>query len=270
MKCRQCGKKIEKDNRICPHCGYVHDLEASEIPSELTHLSIRQIRKRINRQFHFKKNSIFFHGYAPLLWLEPEFLLGTAHLAVALTDLQTIQRDHVLQVTIGRLIGKSCALGDSFHCEKLFRWLEGPCDQFQCGAADSLCGGRNGFLLFFQLPGAVQQTDVKLDTADEIGYLDGLQGKITGARFNKTIGHILAFINGKDNDRDIGVQLPKHLDALHSVDSGQMVIDEDDVGLLLLKQLQTGGNIPRGYRCPALKLKDRAKGKEDLFIVIDH
>ena len=59
MKCRQCGKKIEKDNRICPHCGYVHDLEASEIPSELTHLSIRQIRKRINRQFHFKKNSIF-------------------------------------------------------------------------------------------------------------------------------------------------------------------------------------------------------------------
>ena len=56
MKCRQCGKKIEKDNRICPHCGYVHDLEASEIPSELTHLSLRQIRKRINRQVKLKNN----------------------------------------------------------------------------------------------------------------------------------------------------------------------------------------------------------------------
>ena len=55
MKCRQCGKEFDQENKICPHCGFVHDLDHSDIPSELNHLSLRQIKKHLSRQHYLKK-----------------------------------------------------------------------------------------------------------------------------------------------------------------------------------------------------------------------
>lgn len=69
MKCRQCGKEFDQENRICPHCGFIHDLEHSDIPSELNHLSLRQIKKHLSRQHHFKKFKYVWLGLVLILVL---------------------------------------------------------------------------------------------------------------------------------------------------------------------------------------------------------
>lgn len=59
MKCRQCGKELEKKNKTCPHCGYVNSVEnllkKVEIPKELHHLSTKQLQNHLNRQRFFSK-----------------------------------------------------------------------------------------------------------------------------------------------------------------------------------------------------------------------
>lgn len=51
MKCRQCGKELEKKNKKCPHCGYVNSVEnllrKADIPSELDYLTTTQIKNRM-------------------------------------------------------------------------------------------------------------------------------------------------------------------------------------------------------------------------------
>lgn len=54
MKCSKCGKKLPKDVYVCPECGHenqpkIKRLANVDIPSELAHLSIPQLQKRMQK-----------------------------------------------------------------------------------------------------------------------------------------------------------------------------------------------------------------------------
>ena len=112
-------------------------------------------------------------------------LFGTAHLAITLLDLHMSLRIHVLQIAVSGLIGQAGALGDGLNGQEFLAALHLALNQFQSGAADSLCrGGASALLgmdIFLELAVAVQQTDVQADAADDVGGLDGLQCEVAGA-----------------------------------------------------------------------------------------
>ena len=54
MKCSKCQKNLPKDVYVCPYCGHENQpknkrLSNEDIPSELAHLSIAQLQKRIKK-----------------------------------------------------------------------------------------------------------------------------------------------------------------------------------------------------------------------------
>ena len=54
MKCSKCQKNLPKDVYVCPYCGHENQpknkrLSIEDIPSELAHLSIAQLQKRIKK-----------------------------------------------------------------------------------------------------------------------------------------------------------------------------------------------------------------------------
>ena len=179
----------------------------------------------------------------------------------------------MLQVAVGGLVGQTGSLGDGFHGKAFLAVLQRALDQLQGGYTDTLDRHGRTFLtldILFELTVAVHQSDVQPDAADNIRCLDGLQCKITGARLQELIGDLLALINGENDNRNIRIQFPNHLNSLDTIDLGQMIVDQHQVRVLGAKQFQSRRHILGGNRVPALKLKHRPQGKENLFLIVDH
>ncbi len=111
MKCRQCGTELEKNNKTCPHCGYVHSLDhilkEIKIPNELKHLSTKQIKLHLDRQQFISKRRYILIGIVV-------FLIGFINLFFYFRNPNTNRtvtnfHDDLIEITSTNAAGNSVA-----------------------------------------------------------------------------------------------------------------------------------------------------------------